>query len=329
MKKNIAIIAGGDSSEYVISVKSAAQIEKIVDKKLYNVFTIIIHGTDWKLKTSDNTEIQIDKNDFSINFNGEIIKFECALILIHGTPGEDGKLQAYFELLKIPYTTCNVLTSSLTFNKFFCKTYLNDFGILSPKAIILRKKDKYSVDSIIEKIGLPCFIKPNNGGSSFGISKVADKKDIAAAINKAFNEDDEIIIEEFIEGTEITCGLVKIREKEYIFPLTEIISKNEFFDYEAKYTDGMADEITPARISNELEIKCKKISSEIYDVLGCYGIVRVDFILKDKNFYFIEINTVPGMTANSIVPQQIKTMGLSMKEMITLVIEDAIGRKQK
>ncbi len=334
MKKNIALLAGGDSSEYEISLQSAEQISKLIDKKKYNVFTILVKGAEWVLisNKSRSGKIKINKDDFSFTINNKKTKFHFAFIAIHGTPGEDGKLQAYFELLNIPYSTSGVLSSSLAFNKYACKAYLKHINILTPKSLLVRKVLPFGEDlggAIVKDIGLPCFIKPNEGGSSFGITKVTDKHNIKKAILKAFEEDKEVIIEEFIKGTELTCGLVKTLDKEIVFPITEIVSKKEYFDYEAKYTIGMADEITPARISKSIELKCKQVSSEIYNALNCRGIVRIDYILSNNKLYFLEINTVPGMTQKSIIPKQAETMGLSIKELFTMVIEDAIKRSRQ
>ncbi len=326
MKKNIAIVAGGDSSESVISLQTAKQISENIDKKRYNVFTIYVKGTKWVLKSDNVEDIIINKDDFSFSTNNKKTIFDCVFIAIHGTPGENGILQAYFDILNIPYTTAGQLTTAITFNKYVCKTYLKDIDILTAKTVKLGKNDEINTKDIIKKVGLPCFIKPNNGGSSFGISKVYDKKDIINAVNKAFDEDDEIIIEEFIEGTEITCGLLKTYKNEYIFPLTEIVTENDFFDYEAKYTDGVTDEITPARISKDIEQQCKQTSMKIYKFLNCKGIVRIDYIINNEQLYFLEVNSVPGMSKNSILPKQIRTMGLSFSDIFTEVIEDALHR---
>lgn len=323
MQKNIAIATGGDSSEYIVSVASASNIEQSLDKNLYKSWIITMKGNNWIQGTHGNTGPVIDKNDFSFIFEGEKIQFDCVLIAIHGTPGEDGKLQAYFDLLGIPYTTCGVLTSAMTFNKYVCKGFLNNFGILSPKAMLIRKGYPFDPGRIAAEIGLPCFIKPNNGGSSFGITRVKKVSEIKDAIHKAFREDSEVIVEEFIEGTEITGGVFKSRDREMLFPLTEIVSKNEFFDFDAKY-NREADEITPARITGDLTKECKKISSLIYDLLDCHGIVRMDYILADSRLYFLEANTVPGMTDTSIIPQQVESMGVDIKELFTMVIEDSI-----
>ena len=323
MPKNIAIVAGGNSSEYIVSVASASNIENSLDKKLYAPWLITIKGDKWILGTPENPGPEIDKNDFSVTVEGEKIKFDCVFMAIHGTPGEDGKLQGYFDLLDLPCTTSGILACAVAFNKYVCKGFLNNFGILSPKAMLVRTGYKFDTRRIAAEVGLPCFVKPNNGGSSFGVTKVTEESQIKDAIAKALQEDTEIIIEEFIRGTEITGGVFKSADRQILFPLTEIVSKNEFFDFEAKY-NRKADEITPARIPETLTKACQGISSLIYDILDCRGIVRVDYILKDDKFYFLEINTVPGMTDTSIIPQQAEAFGLAMTELFTMVIEDAI-----
>ena len=325
MKKNIAIIAGGDSGEYEVSLKSGEQLLKQIDRTQYNPYLIHMKGLEWKFGSNGSTEL-VDKNDFHLIQNGEAIKFDCALIAIHGTPGEDGRLQSYFEMMKVPYTTCGVMSSALTFNKYACKHYLQPYGINTAKAMLFHKQDTINADEIINNLGLPCFVKPNNGGSSCGISKVASKEGILPAIHKALEEDCEIIVEGFLKGTEITCGVMKTRNRSIVFPIAEIVSKKEFFDYEAKYTDGMADEILPARIPEKIKLECEKISSLIYDKLFCKGVVRIDYIIVEGKLYFLEVNTVPGMTENSIVPRMIKTAGLTMSEILTDLIEDAISK---
>ncbi len=327
MKKNIAVIGGGNSSEYFISLQSAETIAKAIDKEKYNVYTVQIKGNDWELTSDRFCGIPINKNDFSFNDNGQKVKFDCAYIAIHGTPGEDGKLQSYFEMIGLPYTSCNVLCSSLTFNKYFCNTYLKQRGIKVANSILLRKSEKISTKNIIETIGLPCFVKPNEGGSSFGISKVKKEEDLLPSIEKAFKESSQVIIEQFVKGREITSGLVKVNNKEFVFPLTEIISANEFFDYAAKYDAKETQEITPAPIEDTLAEKCKILSSKIYNYLNCSGIVRIDYILHDNEFNFLEVNTVPGMSAASIVPKQIKEYGLSFTDLLTEIIEEAINKK--
>ncbi|MCF8372945.1 MAG: D-alanine--D-alanine ligase [Bacteroidales bacterium] len=324
MKKTIAIIAGGDSSEYVISIQSADQIKKWLDPEKYKAYTVIIKGKDWEVCGDDLCYLTINKNDFSFVQHGQKVTFDCALIAIHGTPGEDGKLQAYFDMMKLPYTSSNVLSSALTFNKDATKNHLWGTSVSLAKSVLVQKGDIISMHEIIEKLGLPVFVKPNEGGSSFGITKVKHKEELLLAIEKAYLESSQVIIEEFIKGDEITCGMMKTLDKDYILPLTEIVSKNDFFDYDAKYTASLVDEITPARISDELTEKCKAISSEVYDKLMCKGLVRIDYILRDSKFYFLEINTVPGMSENSIVPKMARTAGFEMSDLWDVVIEDCI-----
>ncbi|MCF8335309.1 MAG: D-alanine--D-alanine ligase [Bacteroidales bacterium] len=331
MKKNIAILAGGDSSEFSVSMNSAKTIKESLNKEKYNVFMVIVRGTAWRLEMDGDgdKEVLIDKDDFSCTIDGEKLQFDCGFIIIHGTPGENGVLQGYFETLRIPYTTCGVLSSSMTFNKVFSKNYIRYFGIPTSRFYGIKKNEPYSIDHVVNYTGLPCFVKPNRGGSSFGVSKVNRAEDLEAAINKAFEEDYELLVEEFLEGTELTCGLTKTGEQELVFPPTEIVSKKEFFDYEAKYTDGMADEITPARISAELTKEVRQLSSRIYDMFNCRGIVRIDYIFTKDKLHFMEVNTIPGMSAASIVPQQIRANGQNLEELLDLVIEDAIENNQK
>lgn len=328
MKKNIAIVAGGDSSEYLVSINSATQIAQWIDKEKYNVYTVHAKGTEWIVKNEMVCDLILNKDDFSFSLNNQKVKFDCALITIHGTPGEDGKLQGYFDTLQIPYTTSSTLASALTFNKIFSKNYLKPFNIPQAGFVTIKKGDPIDADQIMAITGLPCFVKPNRAGSSFGVTKVKEKEKLKEAIEEAYKEDNEVIIEEFLDGMELTCGLVKTKNKSIIFPPTELVSKNEFFDYEAKYTAGMCDEITPARISDELTKEIQKLSSQIYDIFQLYGIVRIDYFYTNSKLYFMEVNTVPGMSAASIVPQQVEAMGLSMTDIFSLVIEDALERNQ-
>jgi len=321
-KKNIAILAGGDSGEYEISIKSAAQIEGIIDREKYNAYKIHIKGSKWNLASDENCNI--DKNDFSLQIDGKKIKFDCILIVIHGTPGENGLLQSYFDLIKMPYTTCSAFTSALTFNKFATKLFVKEYGIHTAKSLIVRRGDKINAEEIINHVGLPCFIKPNNGGSSCGTSKVKQIADVEEAVKKALHEDHEAIIEEFIAGTEITNGVYFENGEIKALPITEVVSHKEFFDYEAKYTDGMTDEITPARISAELEAECKKTSKHIYKALDCKGVVRIDYIINNNKLYFLEINTVPGMSKNSIIPQQVRAEGLNLTDFFSNIIENGM-----
>lgn len=321
MKRNILIIAGGDSAEFEISIQTSEHIFNTLDKNSYHIYLAVFKGQDWKVKL-DNKEYDIDKNDFSITVANNKIKFDFAYIAIHGTPGENGILQGYLSLMNIPHSTCDVLSSSLSFNKHACNSYLRALGYNFAKSVLIKKSIPFNCDAIVKEVGLPCFVKPNADGSSFGISKVREIKNLENAIVKAFNEGKEVIIEEFIEGLEVTCGLVKTHKEEIVFPITEVIPKNDFFDYEAKYDPKMAEEITPARISPELTLEIQNLSSEIYDALKCKGIVRVDYIIKDNKPYVLEANTIPGMTATSFIPQQVKAMGRELRDILTLVIED-------
>ena len=323
-KPNIAVISGGDSSEFIVSVKSGANVYKAIDSGKYNPWLIQMRGKEWIVLQDDKKIADIDKSDFSFNYNSQKVTFSFAYITIHGTPGEDGILQGYFDLLGIPYSTCNVHTSSLTFNKWFCNNFLASFNIKMAKSIKISKGEIINPTAISEKLGLPVFIKPNAGGSSFGITKVKKPEEVESAVLKAWEESNEALIEEFIDGKEFTCGLVKIKNKKIIFPVTEVLPKNEFFDFDAKYTPGATEEITPARLPVHLFEKCQNISSEIYDLCQCEGIVRIDYILKNDEFYFLEVNTTPGMTATSFIPQQIAAMGLTLGQVITQIIEDKI-----
>ncbi len=326
MKKNIAVIYGGYSREHEISLQSAKLVTELINKELFNVYTIHVEKEKWTSKINgENAEI--DKNDFSIIRKKEKIKIDCAVIIIHGTPGEDGLLQAYLEITGIPFISCGFFESALTFDKQACKLYLKEYGILQAKSTIVRKNSEIDVDKIISKVGLPCFVKPNAGGSSFGTSKVKEKNKLKKAVETALNEDDIVIIEEFIEGTEITHGLIKTSKNDYILPITEIVSKNDFFDYEAKYK-GESEEITPARIPDKIKKDCFNTSSYIYDILNCKGIVRIDYILKKEKLYFLEINTVPGMSKASIIPQQAAAINLDLQNVYTELINDAISNNK-
>jgi D-alanine-D-alanine ligase len=327
-KPNIAVIAGGDSSEYVVSVKSGANVYAAIDNQKFNPWLVLMKGKEWVVVKDDVKVAHIDKTDFSFILGDEKFMFDFAYITIHGTPGEDGILQGYFELLGIPYSTSNVHSSSLTFNKWFCNNYLRNFGIKMAKSFMVQRNEKLNLRLLIDNLKLPLFVKPNAGGSSFGVTKVKNEAGLLTAIEKAWNESSDALVEEFVEGHEFTCGLVKIDNKTLIFPVTEIIPKNEFFDFEAKYTPGATDEITPARLPKPLFEKCQQLSSLIYDLCQCSGIARVDFILKDNEFYFLEVNTTPGMTATSFIPQQIKAMGLTLSDVISQIIEAKLNQKQ-
>lgn len=325
-KKNIAVLYGGDSSESVISMKSGKMVMQSIDFMKYNVYGVLINGSEWTVKLDDDELINIDKNDFSFTKNEQKVTFDCAMIIIHGSPGENGLLQSYFDLIHMPYTTCNAFVSALTFDKYACKAYLRDLGVDMAKGILVKKHQKVDANEIVNQLGLPVFVKPNAAGSSFGVTKVKSVDELGEALNNAFTEDDEILIEEFIKGTELSHGIIKIKGETIKLPVTEIVSKKEFFDFEAKYTAGMSDEITPARIDDSMVGRVQQLSSKIYDWLNCNGIVRVDYILRDDKLYFLEINTVPGMSEASIVPQQIKHAGLTFTQVLGMLIENALNK---
>ena len=322
MKRTIAIVAGGDSSEFPVSLRSAQGLYSFMDKEKYTVYIVEMKGLCWEAVLPDGNKTAVDRNDFSFLLNGEKITFDFAYIIIHGTPGENGLLQGYFDLLHIPYSTCDVLASALTFNKFALNHYLQGFGIRISDSLLVRKGSDISDQDVIEKIGLPCFIKPNEGGSSFGVTKVKTAEQIRPAIEKAMHESDEVMVEAFMAGTEITCGCYKTRTKEVVFPITEVVPKNEFFDYAAKY-DGESQEITPARLDDDTTRRVKTLTSAIYDILGCEGIIRVDYIITEGGkINLLEVNTTPGMTATSFIPQQVRAAGLDMKDVLTDIIEN-------
>ena len=324
MKKNIAIVAGGDSSELEVSLKSASGLNSFMDKERYNIFIVTIVGKLWQVELSDNEKIAIDKNDFSFNRAGVKTIFDFAYITIHGTPGENGILQGYFDLTGIPYSCCGVLAAALTFNKFTCNTYLKGFGVKVAESLVLRSGQTVTDEEVEEKIGFPCFIKPNVGGSSFGVTKVKSIDQVQPAIQKAFAEGEEVMIEAFLAGTEITCGIYKTKLKTQVFPVTEVVSENEFFDFDAKYK-GQVQEITPARISSSLTGRVQKLSSAIYDILGCKGIVRIDYIISEGDVInLLEVNTTPGMTTTSFIPQQVAAAGLDIKDVMTEIIENEL-----
>lgn len=328
MKKNIALIAGGFTGESVVSFNSAQQVESQLDTNLYNVYKIIITKSEWYYLSENKTKIVIDKNDFSLDIDENHIKFDVAFIIIHGSPGEDGKLQSYFDLLNIPYTTCDATTSALTMNKGYTKAIVEGIkGLNVAKSVQLFKNVSSIEDDIKSLLSLPLFIKPNNGGSSIGMSKVNAWAELSNALNKAFAEDAQILIEEFIKGREFTVGIFQSNNEVKVLPITEIKSSKEFFDFEAKYTTGMTEEITPADLPQEITTKVGEIVSHVYHKLNCKGVVRVDFILQEQTqeFYFIEINTVPGQSQNSIIPQQVRAAGMQMKDFYSMLIEEALA----
>ena len=322
MKRTIAIVAGGDTSEYEVSLRSAQGIYSFIDKEKYTLYIVGMHGLDWHVQLPDGRTVPVDRNDFSFRLDGQQVKFDFAYITIHGTPGEDGRLQGYFDMLRIPYSCCGVLAAALTYDKFACNQYLRAFGVRIAESLLLRQGQTITDDEVVEKIGLPCFIKPSLGGSSFGVTKVKTREQIQPAIAKAFEEAQEVVVEAFMDGTELTCGCYKTKEKEVVFPITEVVSHNEYFDYKAKY-NGESDEITPARISDELTDRVKKLTSAIYDILGAQGIIRVDYIITEGDkINLLEVNTTPGMTSTSFIPQQVRAAGMDIKDVMTDIIEN-------
>ncbi|MCC8186605.1 MAG: D-alanine--D-alanine ligase [Bacteroides sp.] len=322
MKRTIAIVAGGDTSELPVSLKSARGIYSFISRESYDTYVVEMQGTRWEVCMPDGEKLPIDRNDFSFVTGGVRKRFDFAYITIHGTPGEDGRLQGYFDMMRIPYSCCGVLASALTYDKFACNHYLKGFGIRVAESLKLRKGQHITDEEVQEKIGLPCFIKPNLGGSSFGTTKVKEAGQIQPAIEIAFREAGEVIIEAFMDGTEITCGCYKTKQKSVVFPITEVVTANEFFDFDAKY-NGQVEEITPARIPDELTRRVQTLTSAIYDILGCAGIIRVDYIITEGNkVNLLEVNTNPGMTATSFIPQQVRAAGMDVQEVMADIIED-------
>ncbi|MBR6287395.1 MAG: D-alanine--D-alanine ligase [Bacteroidaceae bacterium] len=322
MKRTIAIVAGGDSSEHDVSLRSAQGIYSFMDKEKYNVYIIEITGMKWEAVLADGSRTAVDRNDFSFADNGTKVRPDYAYITIHGTPGENGILQGYFDLIGMPYSTSNLLVEAMTFNKFTLNQYLKSWGVSVSESIMVRKGQTISDDEVVSRVGLPCFIKPNAGGSSFGVTKVKSADQIQEAIKKAMNESDEVMIEAFMDGTEISIGCYKTKQKSVVLPATEVVSENEFFDYNAKY-NGQVQEITPARLKPEVTKRVEQITSAIYDILGCNGIIRIDYIIeKDDKVKMMEINTTPGMTATSFIPQQVRAAGLDMGEVLSEIIEN-------
>ncbi|MDY3913593.1 MAG: D-alanine--D-alanine ligase [Phocaeicola sp.] len=322
MKRKIAIIAGGDSSEHAVSMKSAEGIRSFIDANKYDIYLVELSKEKWEAVLPEGNA-PVDKNDFSFVANGERIRPDFAYITIHGTPGENGILQGYFELIGLPYSTCDVLVSALTFSKFHLNQYLKSLGLKVAESLVVNRRQSISEQDIIETIGLPCFIKPNASGSSFGVTKVKTVEDIRPALETAFAESDDVMVEAFMDGTEIANGCYKVKGKEVVLPITEVVSKNEFFDFNAKY-NGEVTEITPARLSEEVTARVQKLTSLIYDILKCKGIIRVDYIITAGDVInMLEVNTTPGMTATSFIPQQVRAAGLDIKEVMTDIIEDA------
>ena len=328
LKRNIAIICGGDSSEHDVSLRSAQGLYSFFDKERYNVYIVDVKKLDWHVNLDNGDIVPIDKNDFSFLHNGKAVVFDYAYITIHGTPGENGILQGYLELLHIPYSTSGVLVEAMTFDKYVLNNFMRSFNVNVADSILLRRgeEDKYTEQEIETIVGMPCFVKPASDGSSFGVSKVKNADQLAPALRNAFMECNEVMIERYLEGTEVTVGCYKTREKSVVFPVTEVVTTNEFFDYDAKY-NGQVQEITPARISPELTKALQEETSKIYDILHCNGIIRIDYIVTKNadgtdRINMLEINTTPGMTATSFIPQQVRAAGLDIKDVLTEIVEN-------
>jgi len=319
--RRIAIVCGGDSSEMPVSLESAQGLYSFIDKTIYQAWIVVIQSGNWYVRLNEEETTPVDKNDFSFSNNGEKITFDFAWITIHGTPGEDGRLQGYFDLIGMPYSCCGVLSAAITFSKFTCNQYLKGFGVKVAESVLLRHGQNISDTEVVDAVGLPCFIKCNVGGSSFGVTKVKKAEEIQVAIDRAFAEGSEVIIESFMSGTEVTCGCYKTKKGTHLFPITEVVSQNEFFDYDAKYK-GKVQEITPARIPDGTRDRIQAITSLIYDILGCKGIIRADYIITSDGIKLLEVNTTPGMTATSFIPQQVAAAGMKMCDVMDEIIED-------
>lgn len=328
IKRNIAIVCGGDSSEHDVSMNSANGLYSFFDKERYNVYIVDVEGQNWHVNFEDGTTAPVDRNDFSFVKDGKAVVFDYAYITIHGTPGENGLMQGYFELIGVPYSTSGVLVEAMTFDKYVLNRYLSGYGINVARSLLLRRgeENKYSEEEIERIIGMPCFVKPAADGSSFGVSKVKNADQLAPALRVAFMESNEVMIESFLDGTEISIGCYKTKDKSVVFPATEVVTANEFFDYNAKY-NGEVQEITPARISPDTAARVAEETSRIYDILRCNGIIRVDYIItKDEHgndkITMLEVNTTPGMTATSFIPQQVRAAGLDIKDVLTDIVEN-------
>ncbi|NAY92521.1 D-alanine--D-alanine ligase [Muricauda sp. JGD-17] len=322
MKKNIAIVMGGYSSEYDISIKSGNVVYQHLDREVYHPYRIIISKEKWFFLDENGKEFPVDRSDFSIQAT-EKIQFDCVFNAIHGTPGEDGLLQAYFELVGVPQTSCNHYQAALSFNKRDLLSVLKPHGIPCATSYFLDKGQTIDEDGIVDKVGLPCFVKANRAGSSYGISKVYKKKELKGAIEKALTEDDQVLIESFLDGVEVSVGVITYQGQVKVLPITEIVSENDFFDFEAKYL-GKSQEITPARISSIKEANVRKLAAFIYKVLGFKGYTRSEFIFIGDEPYLLEVNTIPGLTEESILPKQAKAAGISLKELFSSAIEEAL-----
>lgn len=326
-KIKVVLFMGGDSGEYEVSIASAAQVKKHLSSEKFEVFPVLIRDGRWFFTGDSGEQIYFDRNNHCITINNEVVKFDCAFIAIHGTPGEDGKLQGYLDMAGIPYTTCDVTTSALTFNKYFCNDLAKQYGVNVAYTMIIRRGEPWTADSLAKEVGLPCFIKPNKSGSSVGVSKIYETSEIETAIGKAFSEDDEVLVQQFIKGREMACGVFTLHGKVQVLPVTEVISKNDFFDYQAKYTKGLASEITPAPVTDEQSAECKRLTEYLYQKFNCKGVVRFDYFLTDNQWWFLEVNTVPGFSAESIIPKQAKAAGFGLDMFFAALVEEALRQK--
>ncbi len=325
-KRTIAIVCGGDSSEHDVSLRSAQGLYSFFDKERYNIYIVDVKGTDWHVAFDNGETAEIDKNDFSFLMDGQRRHFDYAYITIHGQPGENGVMQGYFDLIHLPYSTSGVLVEAMTFDKYVLNNYLRGFGVNVADSVLIRRGEQYDEEAIARRIGMPCFVKPAADGSSFGVSKVKSADQLAPALDVAFEESDVVMVEGFMQGVEISQGVYKTAEKSIVLPATEVVTSNEFFDYDAKY-NGQVEEITPARLSPETAGKVAAETSRIYDILHANGIIRVDYIItKDENgndkVNMLEVNTTPGMTATSFIPQQVRAAGLDIKDVLSEIVEN-------
>lgn len=323
MKKNIALMAGGNSEEAVVSLRSAIQVEQNIDKSIYNVYKIILKERDWFYEL-EGKRYNINKDDFSLRLEDKKISFDGVFIIVHGTPGENGLLQAYFEMMNIPFASCSSLVSAITFDKVVCNAVVRELDVVKvARNISFYKNNQVSVEDILKKLSLPLFVKPSEGGSSIGMTKVKRKEDLKEAIETAFKVHERVIIEEFIKGRELTCGVLETRNEVIAFPITEVIPVNEFFDYQAKY-DGSTAEITPAEIEDKVREEVQSTAKKIYKELNCKGVCRIDFIYdsEKEELFFLEVNTIPGQSSQSIVPKQVQTMGWTTKDLYLRMLEE-------
>lgn len=325
MKKKIALVTGGFTGEHVISLKSAAVVEKTINKDLYDVYKILIYPGDWHFVCASGEKIPVDLNDFSISIGDEKITFDGVFNILHGSPGEDGKLAGYFDMLNIPYTTCDQLTSAITMNKGYTKAIVQDIPELNvAQSLQLFENSEKNIKKIESELKLPLFIKPNNGGSSIGMSKVKTWEELPEALDKAFAEDKQVLVEEFVSGREFSIGVFRGKGEITVLPATEIVSSKEFFDYEAKYVAGVTEEITPGRMNQEEVDRVSRVVTKVYEKLNCKGAVRIDYFLENETskLYFIEINTVPGQTETSLISQQVRAIGMEVRDFYTQLIEE-------